>query len=112
MITPKKIYWPAGCLIIIIILLYLGFQINAFAGSPVLFIDLPQDLTVEQETIIIKGQTSRDSKILINNQELAVDDQGNFQEEVYLQMGLNILNLQAVNSRGKATYVQKRVLRK
>ncbi len=112
MITPKKIYWPAGCLIVIIILLYLGFQINAFAGSPVLFIDLPQELIVEQETIIIKGQTSRDSKVLINNQELAVSDQGNFEEEVYLQMGLNILNLQAINSRGKATYVQRRILRK
>jgi len=112
MITPKKIYWPAGCSVIVIVLFYLGFQINAFARSPILFVDLPQDLTVEQAIITIKGQTSKDAKVLINNQELAVDDQGNFQEEVYLQPGLNILNLQAVNSRDKATYVQKRILRR
>ncbi|MFH1392208.1 MAG: hypothetical protein ABIG90_00800 [bacterium] len=111
MITPKIIYYFLSGLIVTAVILYLGFQISAFAGSPILFIDLPLDLTIEQETIMIKGQTSRDAKVLINNQEIAVDEQGNFQEEIYLQPGSNILNFQAINSRDKITYAQRRIFR-
>lgn len=111
MITPKKIYWFLGCLIIVSVFTYLGFQIKAFAGVPILLIDLPQDLTVDQETIIINGQTSRDSKVLINDQEIVVGEQGSFEEKIYLQIGENILNFQAINNREKTTYAQRRIFR-
>lgn len=111
MLTPKKIYWLFGGAMIVFIVTYLGFQISAFAGSPTLFIDLPPNLILEEATIIIKGQTSRDAKVWINNQELVVDEQGNFKEKIYLLPGENILNFQALNSRGKITFAQRRIFR-
>jgi len=108
-ITPKIIYWSLAGIIIISLLFYLGFQVHAFARSPILFIDLPQNLTTEQQTIMIKGQTCRDAKLLLNNQEIIVNERGDFQEKIYLQEGLNILNFQAINSRNKTTYVTRSI---
>lgn len=110
-ITPKIIYWSFGCLIIFGVLVYLGFQINAFARAPILFIDLPDDLTVEQNTIMITGQTTRDARLFINNQEVIVSDNGYFQEEIYLQTGINILNFKSINRKNKTTYAQRKIFK-
>lgn len=111
MITPKKIYWSCGTAVIFGVLLYLGLAIHAFASSPILFIDLPEDLIVFQEKIMIKGQTSRDANLLINNQEVVVNENGYFIEEIYLQPGDNILNFKAINRKKKITYAQRRIQR-
>jgi hypothetical protein len=112
MITPKQIHWFLGGLVMVGFLTYLGFEVLAFARSPLLILEVPrEDLTVEEASLTIKGTTSRDSRLFINREEVSVNDKGYFEEKINLQPGLNILNFEAVNRAGKRTYVQRKVIR-
>lgn len=112
MITPRTIYWSFGSLIIILVLLYLGVQVSAFALGPSLSVDLPESLITTEESIVIKGETSKNSRVLINNQEILVQESGNFQEVIYLQTGENILDFKSINHKNKTTHLERRILRK
>jgi FtsZ-interacting cell division protein ZipA len=63
---------------------------------------LPQDgFATSDEKVVIKGKTTPGNKISINNQEIVVDENGNFAQSIVLSDGANKISLIAKDPTGK-----------
>jgi cytoskeletal protein RodZ len=90
-------------LLILIILSYLYVQYHNFQNPPSLEIVEPTNNTiVEEDQIILKGKTEKDTIITINNQAVSVDEEYFFQKNVSLQPGKNIITVKATNIRNSS----------
>lgn len=83
-------------LAILLILVFLFFKVKEIFVAPSLEILYPQDGTIfYSPTIEIKGQSESEVTVIINNQEIFVDQKGNFQTTLDLQKGLNLIKITA-----------------
>jgi hypothetical protein len=67
-------------------------------------------LVTDKPTIEVVGQTEKEVKTKINDQEIQTDTQGNFRESVSLQPGLNIIKISAVKKRGKENIIYRQII--
>ena len=102
--APKFIFSPKtlviGSLIAFSFLsvFYLYFQMSSLKRSPRLDIVSPaRDLTTNQAVLLLSGTTEPGSSIYLNNQQIVVDAQGEFRENLSLAPGSNLLTIRAVN---------------
>lgn len=101
-VTPKMITAVIVSLVAIGGFYYLYREIGRFAALPRLIVTSPAgDISVEGNSITISGFTDQDAKLTINDQPVMVKDSGEFQENILLQEGVNILTISAVNRFGK-----------
>lgn len=56
---------------------------------------------VSQTDIVVRGETDRGARVLINGQPVLIDTEGKFIEKLLLQPGLNTLVISAANRFGK-----------
>lgn len=109
-IEPKLLRRAAILLMILGVLVYLGLEVRRVTNSPKLIIDQPPEgLTVSEERLTIKGNTDRETRVLLNGSEISVDRNGNFEEAIDLRPGLNTLRLTAVKKNGKERTVSRSV---
>ncbi len=102
-ITPKIITAAAIILVILGGFFYLYKEIGRFAAEPRLAITEPLgDEVIEGNSVNITGFTDQDSKLTINDQPVLVNDEGEFQENILLQDGLNTITVSAINRFGKS----------
>lgn len=87
---------------------YLSLQVHAFVKSPYLEI-LTVDVINDKATI--RGQSSKQSRVFINGQEILVSDNGFFEQTIDLSDGDNVLNFKAISRIGKKSYVRKTINR-
>jgi len=113
----SKINFPqlAKIIIVVIIILslvgYLGFKVKQMFDPPQLVVFEPaQDLIIEQNFITIKGQTEKEAQIYINDKEVAIDDQGQFNLSLDLQKGINDIKISAVKKHSRAQVIMRQVL--
>ncbi len=103
-VTPKFIV-----AILIVFFIGLGFfylyrELNMFISNPRLVIMEPlNNFVTEEKTIKVEGETEKDSKLYINNQQIIVDENGKFSESLILQPGLNTINVRSVNRFDKSS---------
>jgi len=110
-VTPRLIKTSAILVTVLLLLTYLGFEINNIFAPPPLSIASPLDnLVTDKPTIEVIGQTGKEVKIKINDQEIQADAQGNFRESVSLQPGLNIIKISAVKKRGKENIIYRQII--
>ncbi|MFA5926250.1 MAG: RodZ domain-containing protein [Parcubacteria group bacterium] len=102
-ITPKII---TAAVIVIIVLggfFYLYKEIGRFAAEPRLVITDPvADKAVEGNSVNVIGFTDQDAKLAINDQPVMVNDEGEFQENILLQDGMNAITISSTNRFGKS----------
>lgn len=95
-LNPKTLITASLILFLILILGYIGLQIYKFQTPPILNILEPKsDLEINSEEILVKGDTDITSVIEINGTPTDVDDQGNFEENIKLNEGVNIITIKA-----------------
>lgn len=112
--TPAGIEWPAfiittrtlwiACIVLIIggAFLYLIREYQAFVSAPRLVVTEPVDQSVvSQSDLVVRGETDRGARILINGQPAFVSAEGDFIEKLLLQPGLNTIVVAAANRFGK-----------
>lgn len=110
-VTPRIIEIVGIILAITIFLVYLGFEINNIFAPPPLSISSPLDnLVTEKPTVEVVGQTEKEVKIKINDQEIQSDAGGNFHESVSLQPGLNIIKISAVKKRSRENIIYRQII--
>ena len=110
-ITPKILSIFAVILAIFGFLFYLGWQIYQFASPPDLEIfEPPSDLTIFQNNITIKGRITRDAKLMLNNIEILTNDKQEFEKQINLQPGINILEFKAENRLGKTKKIIRKII--
>jgi len=110
-ITPKIFSIFAVLLAVFIFLFYLGWQVYQFASPPELEIIEPSsDLTIFENHIMIKGRVSRGAKVMLNNSEILTNENYEFEKQINLQSGINILNFKAENRLGKNREIIRKII--
>jgi cytoskeletal protein RodZ len=110
LVTPSRLIGAVVAIIIVTFFAYLWFEYRQFVGSPVLEVNSPsQGQTVEVTTISVEGITDPDSKVTINDQEVGLDTEGKFKEEVKLSSSVNNISIVSTSKFGQSTKVERTV---
>jgi len=92
-------------------LVYLIFLLQRIFEPPVLIIAFPPDnFTTFDIRLVIQGQSEPETDIKINNQNVLADNQGYFEREVYLQQGLNIIEVTSEKKYSRSATITRQVL--
>lgn len=103
-ITPKTISLAAVVILAIVSVGYLLWQIRSVAAPPQMEILYPEtNVSVTSHSILLRGRTEIGSRVYINNEEVLVDESGEFREVINLASGANRLIVAAENKFGKRT---------
>lgn len=110
-ITPKTFSLALFILIGFFILIYLFFQFDNLVAAPEIILDYPsEDLMINRSSIELHGRSDPSAKLTVNGEQLYVEDDGSFRQEINLSPGLNILKIQAANRFGKKTEIQRNII--
>lgn len=103
MIITPKIFAPIFISIVVISLfVYLAFQINGFAAAPELMISSPDNNSIlDKENIEVKGTTSQQAEVYVNEQKIQVAGDGTFVTDYKLLSGINVIQVKSVNKANK-----------
>jgi len=100
--VPHMVRIGFSMMAVLCLLVYLGFHIHNILQAPTLVISSPRDGDISNENpIIVQGKTDPETRITINEKQIANDEQGNFSEEITLKNGINTLVVSVENKHGK-----------
>lgn len=101
-ITPK-IFTPIVLVSSIVgMFIYLAVQIYGFAAAPELAISSPTNNSViEREDIEIKGNTSKQADVYVNEQKIQVSGDGTFSVDYKMLPGINVISIKSINKANK-----------
>ncbi len=110
-ITPKLAVKSVFILFIAIVLFYFFFQLNNLIGDPKLIVSEPErDIITTSKELTVSGQTQRDNKVTINDNEVFVNVDGGFSEIIPLQSGMNSIKIKAINRLNKESIITRRII--
>ncbi len=110
-ITPRLIKIGGAIIVLLALVLYIWFQLSGLSRPPSLTIlDPADDRTVNDDVIVLVGETDPETEITINDQPIQVDNSGQFKETIILQEGLNVLKIIANNRFGKVSEIKRNVM--
>ncbi|MFA5128985.1 MAG: helix-turn-helix domain-containing protein [Patescibacteria group bacterium] len=112
-VTPRLIEISVAAVFVILLLTYLGFEINNIFSPPNLSLLSPENnLTTEAPTITVSGYTEKEVNVKINDQAIQTDAAGNFNETISLKTGLNIIKVSAAKKRSRENIIYRQVILK
>lgn len=110
-LTPSRVIAFLVTVAVISFFTYLWFEYRQYIGAPDLQVVSPKDQqTVEIPSVLVKGKTEPEVKVLVNNQEIDVDSEGNFQKEIKLSSPVNTLTISATGKFGQTAKVERVVV--
>jgi len=110
-LSPKKIVLIVFCVFLLLVVLYFWRQISFLIKAPYLEINQPiVDITVTEQTFEIIGKTDSSAYLTINDQEVYIDKEGNFKEEIELSKGVNIIKIESKNRFDKVNEIIRRII--
>lgn len=106
-LTPKALLSGVVALVIFGFFFYLYSEFSAFVSVPRLIVLEPMDgASVSAGEIRVKGETDVRAKVMINDGEVVVNEQGIFEEALRLQSGANTIVVSATNRFGKTRQIK------
>lgn len=109
-ITPKFLIGALVSITIIAFLAFLYWQYRSYAGKPLLVITYPpEEITVNQNYIELRGKTDPTAELTINGQASSVEEDGSFNIAVGLEPGTNYLTITAESRAGKQTTAERQI---
>ncbi len=109
--APPKYLWAVG--VVLVILVYLGFQAPHILGKPTLTVTLPDQnpYTTSSSTFTLEGTVQNaDSLYLNDNQEITIAPDGSWQQTVLLGNGLNPFKISAKKFLGGETDITEQII--
>lgn len=111
LLLPKILIVLVIILALTVFASYVIYEIGNFIQPPDLQIyNLPDQITVQEQTIDIAGKTEADTQVYINGQIIITDVNGNFQENITLRSGLNTIKIVAKKKHSKERVIYKQIL--
>lgn len=108
---PRWIRWSAASLVIALIFTYLGFELYTLGQPPMLVVHTPEEEVVTEKQIIeVSGKTEPEVALSINDQTILSDAEGNFEETIALQPGLNVIEIEAKKKYSRENKVYRRII--
>jgi len=109
-LNPRTFRKALIILFILVILVYLGWELRYILTPPKLEIIYPPDnLVTEEKNIMIQGKTEPEVKILVNGEEVYVEKDGSFKEEIILKEGVNIIAIIAHKKQGEENNLVRKI---
>lgn len=105
LVTPRLITISLAIVVGIALLSYLWLEVSGFAVAPKLILDQPEqeEVRLDDNQLKIEGTTDKSASITINKEPIPVSEEGKFKENIKLQIGYNLLNIEAKNQGGKTS---------
>lgn len=111
--SPKLTLFLGILVICFLVLGYLVYQYINFVKPPVLLVELPKEgEIVETARVLVKGKTTSDATVTVNNQPVVVSDNGEFETEVEVFKETNEILVQARSRSGKESVVRRKIIPK
>lgn len=88
---------------------YLGFQYRSMFFSPMLTVDSPKQNAQTKDEITVSGKTDPNAIVLINNEPVLPNNNGEFRKNITLFPGKTSIILKAKNRFGKETVLQRNI---
>lgn len=109
-ITPARALGGVILALVSLFFVYLWFEYRFLVGEPFLEVSQPvNQLNTNLETVQVSGRTDPEAKLSINNQEIGVDLEGKFSQEIKLSDDINTITIAATSKSGKVTKVERTV---
>ena len=109
-LTPSKLISLVVVGIVLIFFGYLWFEYRYLVLPPKLEVTYPPDqITVAEESINVKGNTDPEATLSLNNQPVAISNDGQFSAEIKLSEGTNKLSIESTSKIGKITKLERTV---
>jgi len=109
-LTPTRLLGIVVVLVVFGFFAYLWVEYRQFVGAPMLDIARPQNQqTVEIPTVIVQGKTDPEAKVKVNNQDIGVDKEGNFKEEIKLSASTNTVTITSTSKFNQTAKVERTV---
>ncbi len=104
----KRFLW---LLLVVIIVVYLGWQIWFLLRPPRLEIVYPADnFIVHRRLVKLLGKTENHLSVMVNGELVATDKDGWFTVDMNLNKGLNIIKIEARKKYGAVSRVERRIV--
>lgn len=102
--------WILVLMALVPVVIFFFFQTKSYIFPPALSITEPSDnVVLTQEKIEIKGKTIPDATVWVNGQLAELSFDGSFSSVIKLLPGENIIEVKAVNRRGKETRTTRKI---
>lgn len=109
-LTPGRALGLVVSLIILSFFAYLWMQYRQFVGAPTLAVSSPVDqMTTDNPSIVVEGKTDPEVKVMVNGQEIPVEIDGQFKEDVSLSSQVNKITVVATSKIGQKIEVDRTV---
>lgn len=107
-LTPTRVLGAIITVLILGFFTYLWMEYRQFVGAPPLEVVSPTDQqSVEIPSVVVQGKTDPEVVILVNNQQIGVDKDGNFKEEIKLSSSTNKVVVVANGKFGQSAKVER-----
>jgi hypothetical protein len=111
LVIPRIIFASIIVVLIAGLGIYVTVEITNIGRPPQLTIyDLPDQITIAEHSITLKGKTDPEAQVTINGQQITIDKQGNFSEIISLRSGLNSLKIATKSKHSKERVIYKQIL--
>ena len=108
--SPRLTFLVGSGIVLLGIFGYLLFQYIRFISPPHLTLISPTpDQVVMQNTVLVSGSTDTDAKIVVNNQPVSVNEDGNFSVDLDVAKNTTEISVTATSRSGKATTVSRKI---
>lgn len=99
-------------IVLLIIITFSIWQFDEFFGTPKIEIISPaiDNLTINAPSIKLAGKVNARDKLIINNEEILVDENGRFEKEFSLQPGINTVEFRVKRFLGKEIKVIRQII--
>lgn len=97
--------------LLLILTLYLSYEVAGVFSPPYLAIESPDEGAVNTgEVAVVKGRTEPEARVQINGKEVVSDGRGAFSASVGLQGGLNIIKVSATKRHGGTSTISRNIV--
>lgn len=111
-LSPKILRWLVVSGTVLILFIYLFFEIINIISPPHLNITQPyNNFRTKESSIEIIGQSKPEAQVMINGEMVSLDQEGKFKKTVNLTLGLNNLEISAKKKHSQTKYLEVLILR-
>lgn len=89
---------------------YLFLQYLSFVNPPELSVESPKEgEIISSEKVTVKGKSDRDAVISVNNQKIALGENGEFTTILTLSPGINTISIEGTSKQGKKRTITRTI---
>ena len=103
----KTLFFSA---LVILLLYYAMWQGRLLISGPLVSLDNKPPTTSSSRVIELSGRTENIPKITLNGRPISTDSDGQFNEEIVLENGRNIITLQGLDRFGRDTILRHSIV--